>query len=191
MPPLLRRLPSSRARRRAKLTAATRRSEVLNDGIGAEAPIRVAAQDRLRRAEFAGRVAAVALALSDGASASAVGTRGSAILPFVIAIATFMVGAIVAERIGTAHAYLPLRPWRIRAALLETALLWVVALIAPRLDIANQTPSWMVFAIIALTAIAMPPRPEYHGWLASHRRTRNGAITHRGKNLLRRFTLQG
>jgi predicted KAP-like P-loop ATPase len=61
---LLRPLSSWRARRRAKLTAANGRSEVVDDGIGAEAPIRVAAQDRLRRAEFAGRVAAVLSELS-------------------------------------------------------------------------------------------------------------------------------
>jgi hypothetical protein len=40
------------------------RTQPLDSGIGAEAPIRTAEQDRLRRADFAGRIAAVLSELS-------------------------------------------------------------------------------------------------------------------------------
>lgn len=60
----LQRFSSWRARRIAKLVASAARSAEPEEGIGAEAPIRVAAQDRLRRADFAGRMAAVLSELS-------------------------------------------------------------------------------------------------------------------------------
>lgn len=86
---------------------------------------------------------------------AAAGTPGFAIAPFVVAIATFMLGAVIAGRLGNAHVERPLRHWLVRAAIIETALLWIAALIALRLDVASQTPRWSVFAIIALTAVAM------------------------------------
>lgn len=58
------RLLEWRARRAAKSRAETIRAQPLESGIGAEAPIRTAEQDRLRRAEFAGRIAAVLSELS-------------------------------------------------------------------------------------------------------------------------------
>lgn len=53
-----------RARRAAKTLAEITRAQPLDSGIGAEAPIRTAEQDRLRRADFAGRIAAVLSELS-------------------------------------------------------------------------------------------------------------------------------
>lgn len=53
-----------RARRAAKARAETRRAQPLDSGIGAEAPIHTAEQDRLRRADFAARIAAVLSELS-------------------------------------------------------------------------------------------------------------------------------
>lgn len=52
------------ARRASKTRAKTTRSRPLDSGIGAEAPIRTAEQDRLRRADFAGHIAAVLSELS-------------------------------------------------------------------------------------------------------------------------------
>ncbi|HIQ19082.1 MAG TPA: NTPase [Novosphingobium capsulatum] len=52
------------ARRAAKTRAKTTRSRPLDSGIGAEAPIRTAEQDRLRRTDFAGHIAAVLSELS-------------------------------------------------------------------------------------------------------------------------------
>ncbi|WP_420210651.1 KAP family P-loop NTPase fold protein [Burkholderia aenigmatica] len=52
------------ARRRARFDAKAARAERPDSGIGAEAPIRTASQDRLRRADFADRIAGVLSELS-------------------------------------------------------------------------------------------------------------------------------
>jgi hypothetical protein len=52
------------ARRRARLRAEAVRTKPLDDGIGAEAPIRTASEDRLRRTDFASRIADVLSELS-------------------------------------------------------------------------------------------------------------------------------
>lgn len=52
------------ARYRAKRDAMALRAEQLDTGIGAEAPIRTASQDRLRRKDFAVRIAGVLSELS-------------------------------------------------------------------------------------------------------------------------------
>ena len=86
---------------------------------------------------------------------AAAGTPGFAVAPFVVAVATFMLGAVIAGRLGVVHVDRPLRHWLVRAAIVEAVLLWIAALIALPLDDATQTPRWSVFAIIALTAVAM------------------------------------
>lgn len=53
-----------RARKAAKTLSETIRAQPLDSGIGAEAPIRKAEQDRLRRTDFAGRIAVVLSELS-------------------------------------------------------------------------------------------------------------------------------
>lgn len=58
------RLSAWYARRRARLSAVAARTERPDGGIGAEAPIRTASQDRLRRADFASRIAGVLSELS-------------------------------------------------------------------------------------------------------------------------------
>lgn len=58
------RLSAWRARRRARLSADAVRTEPLDNGIGAEAPIRAASEDRLRRTDFANRIARVLSELS-------------------------------------------------------------------------------------------------------------------------------
>jgi len=58
------RLSMWRARRRARFGAEAARTEKLDNGIGAEAPIRKASEDRLRRTDFAGRIAEVLSELS-------------------------------------------------------------------------------------------------------------------------------
>lgn len=50
--------------RRARLQADPIRAERRDDGIGAEAPIRMASEDRLRRTDYAGRIANILSALS-------------------------------------------------------------------------------------------------------------------------------
>ncbi|WP_019832761.1 YoaK family protein [Sphingomonas sp. PR090111-T3T-6A] len=86
---------------------------------------------------------------------AAVGTPGFRVAPYCVAIAAFLIGALVAGRIGKAHAGRPLRRWLIAAASIEAALLWVAALVATGFDVARQTPDVRLFGIIALTAVAM------------------------------------
>lgn len=58
------RLSAWRARRRARLNAKVTRTERPDGGIGAEALIRTASEDRLRRTDFADRIAGVLSELS-------------------------------------------------------------------------------------------------------------------------------
>lgn len=64
MSKLLFRLAAWRARRRAKPNADIVRNKQPDGGIGAEAPIRTASEDRLRRSGFAARIADVLSELS-------------------------------------------------------------------------------------------------------------------------------
>ena len=83
------------------------------------------------------------------------GTPGFVVAPFLVALATFMIGALLAGRIGNALGGRPLRHWLLTAAIIEAILLWGAAAIALRFDIAEQAPRWGLYAIIATTAVAM------------------------------------
>lgn len=83
------------------------------------------------------------------------GTPGFVAAPFLVALATFMSGALLAGRIGNALGGRPLRHWLLTAAIIEATLLWGAAAIALRFDIAEQAPHWELYAIIAATAVAM------------------------------------
>ncbi|WHU04631.1 YoaK family protein [Sphingomonas sp. NIBR02145] len=86
---------------------------------------------------------------------AAAGTPGFRVAPFVAAIAAFLLGALIAGRIGKHHAGRPLHHWLIVAALVEAALLWIAAGVSIGFDIPSQSPTASVFAIIALTGVAM------------------------------------
>jgi uncharacterized membrane protein YoaK (UPF0700 family) len=86
---------------------------------------------------------------------AAAGTPGFAVLPFLVALLAFMLGAVIAGRIAVAHVERPLRLWLVRAAAIEAVLLWIAAGVSLRLDVPSQTPAAAAFAVIALTAIAM------------------------------------
>lgn len=86
---------------------------------------------------------------------AAAGAPGFRPVPYLVAILAFLVGALVAGRVGKGHAGLPLRRWLLTAALVEALLLWIAAFVAIGFDIARQSPSTSATAIIALTAIAM------------------------------------
>ena len=86
---------------------------------------------------------------------AAAGTPGFRVAPFVAAIAAFLVGALVAGRIGKHHAGRPLHHWLIVAALVEAVLLWIAAVVSIGFDISSQSPTASVFAIIGLTGVAM------------------------------------
>jgi uncharacterized membrane protein YoaK (UPF0700 family) len=80
---------------------------------------------------------------------------GFNVMPFVVAIASFMIGAVVAGRIGNSHRGESERRWLVISAIFETALLWAAAVIALGFDIARQAPEARLFVIIALTGVAM------------------------------------
>ena len=86
---------------------------------------------------------------------AASGTPGFSVAPYVFAIAAFMVGALIAGRVGKYHAGSPLRRWLLTAASIEAALLWIAAGVAIGFDVATQSPGSSVNIIIALTGLAM------------------------------------
>lgn len=86
---------------------------------------------------------------------AAAGTPGFHVAPYLAAIAAFMVGALVAGRVGKHHAGLPLRRWLLVAASIEAVLLWIAAAVATRFDVPSQSPEAGLYAIIALTGLAM------------------------------------
>lgn len=77
------------------------------------------------------------------------------VAPYLVAISAFLVGAAVAGRTGKAYANGSLRRWLLTSATIEAVMLWVAAGFAIELDIAGGTPEPNVYAIIALTALAM------------------------------------
>ncbi len=81
------------------------------------------------------------------------GAPGFEPAPYLVAIAAFLAGALIAGRTGKAHAGRPLRRWLMVAALIEAALLWIAACVAIGFDIA--TPDGRLLAIVALTAVTM------------------------------------
>src|ERR1700712_1646317 len=86
---------------------------------------------------------------------AAAGVPGFKVMPFVVAIASFMVGAVVAGRIGNSHAGGAERRWLLTSAIFEPVFLWVAAAVAVGFNVADQTPQARLFAVIALTGIAM------------------------------------
>ena len=86
---------------------------------------------------------------------AAAGTPGFHVGPYLAAIIAFLTGALIAGRVGKHHAGLPLRRWLLAAACVEAALFWIAAAVASGFDIASQTPGVSLYAIIALTGLAM------------------------------------
>lgn len=86
---------------------------------------------------------------------AAAGTPGFRVAPYLAAIGAFLIGALIAGRVGKRHADLPLQRWLLVAAAFEAVLLWIAAGVALGFDVATQAPGWRLFAIIALTGIAM------------------------------------
>jgi len=80
---------------------------------------------------------------------------------YVTGLACFAIGAVFAGRLGRACAGLGRRRWLIRAALVETGLLWISAGfavgMAPTLA-GTEAVSWAGYVVIALSAAAMGSR---------------------------------
>jgi uncharacterized membrane protein YoaK (UPF0700 family) len=84
------------------------------------------------------------------------GTPGFAWPPFVVAIVSFMIGALAGGRAGQAHVGKTERRWLLTAALIETSLLWVASFLAIGLGLGlDSAASLRSFVIIALTGAAM------------------------------------
>ncbi len=86
---------------------------------------------------------------------AASGAPGFKILPFVAALASFMIGALVGGRTGKVHAGGSERRWLLTSAVVETALLWAAAIVALGFDVGTQSPEARLHLIIGLTGIAM------------------------------------
>ncbi|WP_159977741.1 MULTISPECIES: YoaK family protein [unclassified Novosphingobium] len=86
---------------------------------------------------------------------AAAGTPGFKVIPAVLALLSFMVGAWGAGHLARRHVERPLRRWLLWAALIEGGLLWIAALIALKIDVASQAPELAVLTVIALTGFAM------------------------------------
>lgn len=86
---------------------------------------------------------------------AAAGAPGFSPAPYVVAITAFLMGALIAGRTGRAHAGRSLRRWLLTAAVIEATLMWLAAAVALGFDVARQSPTVGLFAIIALTAVAM------------------------------------
>jgi len=85
-----------------------------------------------------------------------VGTPGFVWPPFVIAIASFVVGALIGGRTGQAYIAKTERRWLMMAAAIETVLLWAASVLAIGRGLETGVPETpQVFAIIALTGLAM------------------------------------
>lgn len=80
---------------------------------------------------------------------------GFQVAPYLLALFTFFLGALVAGRVGQRFGKRPLRQWLTIAALIEAALLWIAAGVALGFDVPTLKPTAALFAIITLTAIAM------------------------------------
>ncbi|MAW98774.1 MAG: hypothetical protein CMN72_03825 [Sphingomonas sp.] len=83
------------------------------------------------------------------------GAKGFHVISYIVALASFLCGATIAGRIGAAHRERPLKHWLMRSAVIEVALLWIAAGIALGFDIAAQSPSWRLYAVLTLTGVSM------------------------------------
>ena len=86
---------------------------------------------------------------------AASGAPGFKVLPSVVALVSFMLGAIVGGRMGKAHVGGSERRWLLTSAVVETILLWLAALLALGFDVATQSPEARLYLIIGLTGVAM------------------------------------
>lgn len=82
-------------------------------------------------------------------------TPGFKVAPYLVALLTFFIGALIAGRVGQGFGKRPLRQWLTVAALIEAALLWIAAVVALGFDVPTLKPTAALFAIITLTAVAM------------------------------------
>lgn len=83
------------------------------------------------------------------------GAPGFSPLPFIVALAAFIVGATVAGRIWRIRGSHLLRNWLMISAGIETVLLLLGALAASGFDVTRGEPVWQLATILALVSAAM------------------------------------
>jgi uncharacterized membrane protein YoaK (UPF0700 family) len=86
---------------------------------------------------------------------AAAGAPGFKMIPFIVAIASFMIGALIAGRSGKAHIGASERRWLLTSASVEAVMLWSAAVLAIGFDVATQAPEARLYSVIALTGLAM------------------------------------
>lgn len=84
---------------------------------------------------------------------AAAGTPDFSPAPYIVAIAAFLIGAMIAGRLGKRHAGRPLRRWLTIAAATEAGLLWIAGIVA--IGFVPDTVDPRLLLIVALTAVAM------------------------------------
>jgi len=83
------------------------------------------------------------------------GAPGFSIARCLAAVAGFLAGAAIAGRLGILMENAPRARWLLTIAGLEAGLFFAAALVAGNYDIASLAPANHLYALIALTAIAM------------------------------------
>lgn len=86
---------------------------------------------------------------------AATGTPGFSFAPVLSAIGSFLLGAAIAGRTGHLLAPRAERRWLLTSAIFEAVLLWSAAATSLFFDVTRQEPQSRLFAMIALTGIAM------------------------------------
>jgi uncharacterized membrane protein YoaK (UPF0700 family) len=86
---------------------------------------------------------------------AAVGVPGFSIARAVVALAGFVVGAMLGGHLGVAMAGVTRRRWLLTVAVVEAGLFFVATWIAIGYDIVALTPVPTLYALIILTAVAM------------------------------------
>jgi uncharacterized membrane protein YoaK (UPF0700 family) len=86
---------------------------------------------------------------------AAAGARGFVPSLYIVAILSFMTGALVAGRVGRAEARLPFAAWLVTSAALEALLLGTAAWVAIGYDVSAGILGSTVYTLIILTGLAM------------------------------------
>jgi uncharacterized membrane protein YoaK (UPF0700 family) len=86
------------------------------------------------------------------------GVSGLSVPRSLTSVVAFLVGAVLGGRLGAATADANRRRWLLAFAFSEAGLLFIAAFVSIGFDNALATPSWRLYVIIVLTALAMGVR---------------------------------
>src|SRR5262245_22098942 len=86
---------------------------------------------------------------------AAVGVPGFSVARAVMALAGFVVGAMLGGRLGVAMAGMARRRWLLTVAVVEAGCFFVAAWVASGYDLVTLIPMPTLYALILLTAVAM------------------------------------